>query len=312
MLQSYGVIIMKIVLEQVCLLIAFAAVGYTLSKTKIADSKHSKLLSVLCLYIFLPAKVFNTFATRFTPEYLSAKYPLLVVAAVVVAAMALISIPLSRLLTKDGYQRSVLQYSLTIPNYGYIGYALAEGIFGGEVLLDVMMFAFPLCLYNYTVSYCMLTKSKGSLKKLFNPVTMAMVLGAAVGLLGIDLPQIADTFLSKASACMSPASMLLTGMVISDYKLKDLLSRWQIYVVVALRLLVIPCTVALSLRLLALDTLVIPALMVMAMPCGLNTIVFPKLIGEDCKIGASLAFVSSILCCATIPLCLLLFGNGVI
>lgn len=299
---------MLIIIEQVCLLLAFAAVGYLLSKAKIANSDHSKLLSVVCLYIFLPSKVFNTFANRFTPTYLAEYYPLLLGSAIIVICLALAAIPVSRLLTKDGYMRNVYHYSLTISNYGYIGYALAEGIFGPSVLMDVMMFAFPVCLYTYTIGYSMLTGGKLSFKKLINPVTIAMVLGAVVGLSGIALPSAANSFLSKAAACMSPVSMLLTGIVISDYRLKELLGQWQVYVIAAMRLLVIPCIAGLVLKLLKLDMLALPTMMVLSMPCGLNTIVFPKLMGRDCKPGAAMAFVTSILCCVTIPLCLFLFG----
>lgn len=303
---------MMIVIEQVFLLMAFAAAGYGLSKAKIVTSSHSKLLSALCLYLFLPSKVFSTFATRFTQEYLAQKYPLLIASAVTLILVALIAIPVSRLLTKNSYRRNVYHYSLTIPNYGYIGYALAEGIFGGEVLLDVMMFAFPTSLYTYTIGYCMLSKSKNPWKKLINLVTCSMVLGAIVGISGLELPKLLNTFLSRSSACMSPASMLLMGIVISDYCLKNLLKNKEVYIITALRLLVIPCIVALGLKLLRLDSLVLPALMIFSMPCGMNTIIFPKLVGEDCAPGASLAFVTSILCCLTIPLCLLLFRNGVI
>lgn len=303
---------MKIVIGQVCLLIAFAAAGYAMSKAKVANSSHSKLLSALCLYMFLPAKVFNTFAARFTPEYLGVKYPLLIAAAVIVMAMAALAIPVSRWLTKDGYRRNVYHYSLTISNYGYIGYALAEGIFGSEVLLDVMMFAFPVCLYTYTVGYSMLTGGRLSFKKLLNPVTLAMVAGAGAGLLELRVPEVADAFLSKAAACMSPVSMLLTGIVISEFRLSELLRQRAVYAVALLRLLVIPCLAGWTLQLLGQQWLVLPAVMVLGMPCGLNTIVFPKLVGQDCKPGAALALVTSLLCMLTIPLCLLLFGNGVI
>ena len=122
------------------------------------------------------------------------------------------------------------------------------------------------------------------------------------------MPAIVNTFLGNASGCMAPVSMLLTGMVISEYTMRDMLSRWQVYFVTAMRLLVIPCVVGLVLKLLRLDVLLLPAIMMLAMPCGMNTIIFPKLMGEDCKAGASMAFVSSVLCCLTIPLCLLLFG----
>ena len=48
-----------------------------------------------------------------------------------------------------------------------------------------------------------------------------------------------------------------------------------------------------------------------AMPCGLNTVVFPKMFGEDCKIGAGFAFISNIGACFTIPLVFGLFGIAV-
>ncbi len=41
--------IVKISVEQVLILLLFIAVGYTLGKTKIANSDHSKILSVLCV-----------------------------------------------------------------------------------------------------------------------------------------------------------------------------------------------------------------------------------------------------------------------
>ncbi len=91
---------MLIVIEQVFLLLAFAAVGFLLSKFKVVNADHSKLLSALCLYIFLPSKVFNTFATKFTPVYLAQYYPLLIGSAAILVSLALVAIPVSRLLTK--------------------------------------------------------------------------------------------------------------------------------------------------------------------------------------------------------------------
>lgn len=44
-----------------------------------------------------------------------------------------------------------------------------------------------------------------------------------------------------------------------------------------------------------------------ALPCGLNTIVFAKMVDADCSIGASLAFLSNIFACVTIPIVVSLF-----
>lgn len=299
---------MQIVIEQVLILLLFIAVGYTLGKTKIANSDHSKVLSVLGVYIFIPANIFKTFASRFTVAYLSEKYPLILASAGIVVVMALLSYPIAKLLIKDKYQQAIYRYSLVLPNYGYVGYALAEGIFGADMLLNVMIFALPMSLYTYTIGYCSLTRTKVNLKKLLSPTNVAIVLGAVWGLLGLPVPSVVGAVFNKASACMGPVSMLLTGIVISQYKLLDLFANKNVYIISMLRLFVIPCAAAGVMCLMGLNPLVPPVLLILAMPCGMNTIVFPKLVGEDCRTGAALTCVTSILCCITIPLCLWLFG----
>lgn len=303
---------MTIVLEQVLLLMLFAVAGYALCRCGKVDAKQTRLLSTLEVYVFLPATYFNTFLSQFTPQYLREKYSLVLACAVILAVEALAAVAFSRLLTEDSYQRNIFQYSLTVPNYGYMGYALCSGIFGEGMLLNVMVFALPVSLFTYTIGYCLLTKSAVSLKKLLNPVMLSMLCGALAGVFNISVPSIFATFLTKAAACMAPVSMLLTGMAISEYRLRDLVSGKTTYIVAVLRLVAIPCVLAGALQALGLQQFVIPTLMVMAMPCGLNTIVFPKLVGEDCRTGAALAFVTNALCCATIPLCLYLFGGSAV
>ena len=302
---------MQVVIEQVLLLLFFIGIGYALTKTKKASSDHSKLLSVLGFYIFLPANIFKTFASNFTVEYLTQKYPLVLISVVFVAVMMLIGIPVSKLLSKDPYQQCIYKYSMVTPNYGYVGYALAGSIFGDEMLLNVMMFALPLSIYTYTIGYCMLTRSKVSWKKLMSPANIALLLGALVGLLDIPMPSLVTSFLGKASGCMGPVSMLLTGMVIAEYKLVEMFTNKVVYLLGALRLLIIPIGTAGLLTLLGMGEQVPPVLMILCVPCGMNTIVFPKLVGEDCKTGAALTCVTSILCCLTIPFCLWLFGISV-
>ena len=330
MIQSPGVIIMSAVFVQILLLLLFISIGYILAKSGKADKSHNKLLSVLGYYIFLPANVFKTFSNNFTVEYLTQKYPLILISTVFVVTMLLLSFPLSKLLSKDPYQQAIYRYSMISSNYGYVGYTLAQALFGDVGLLNVMMFAVPLSVYTYSVGYCSLTKNKISFKKLMGPVNIALVSGALVGLLkpyvalffttyaagfvefifpvGQPLAKLVNSFLDKSQGAMGPISMLLTGMVISEYNMKDILGQRSVYILAALRLILIPCGFCGLMMLLGLKEFVTPVLIILSLPCGLNTIVFPKLIGEDCKTGAALACVTSVLCCVTIPLCLRLFG----
>ena len=166
----------------------------------------------------------------------------------------------------------------------------------------MILFAMPFSCFTYTAGYCMLTKRELSLKRLINPVMIAIFLGALFGLTGIKIPQLAETAVLKSSSCMAPVSMLLAGITISEYKIKELITDKNVYIACAFRLIIIPVTLLLVLRQLVPENIVRSAVLLTAMPCGLNTIIFPRLIGENCKTGAKLAFVSNILALATIPL----------
>ena len=299
---------MTIVVEQVAVLMLFGVIGFVLRRLELVDGKHAKILSTLCVYVFLPCQVFRTFSNNFNPLYLSEKYPLVLVSFAIVLVLAVAAHFASKLFSRDAFQQSVVKYSLTIPNYGYVGYAMAEGVFGSEMLLNVMMAAIPISLYTYTIGLCMLTRTKVSVKKLINPVNIAMVAGAIVGFFGIEIPNVLGQISSKAAGCVAPLGMILTGIIIAQYRFKVMLGKKQVYLITALRLLVIPLAVGGALKLIKLEQCLIPIVLLMCMPCGVNTVVFPKLIGEDCETGAALAFVTNILCCATIPLVFYIFG----
>ena len=194
---------MTVVFEQVLMLVLFAAAGYVLCKKHLSDSKHTKLLSTLEIYVFLPGTVFNTFSKNFTAAYLREKYVLVLISAAVLLIVAVSMQFFSKLLTKDSYRRSVYSYSLTIPNYGYMGYALAGSLFGSETLLNVMIYALPLSMYVYTIGYCILTKTKLNLKKLLNPVLISMAIGMIVGLAGWQPPALVSTILVRSGPTSS-------------------------------------------------------------------------------------------------------------
>lgn len=301
---------MTSIFEQVFILFTFALAGYFLARRKLVNNAHTPLLSVLLVNIFLPCNIFKTFAANFNRSYIIEHYDIIIVSLIVISALAVIMSFFSRLFDKRKYEQKIYEYSLIIPNYGYMGYTLAESILGTAALLNSMMFAFPISFYTYTIGYCKLTKRELSFKKLFSPVIIAMLLGMVTGLSQITLPEIAANILGKASACMAPVSMLLTGIVVSEFDFKSLLKMKEIYIITLFRLVIIPIAIGFLLSLFCNRTVVQTAVVLYAMPCGLNTIVFPRLVGEDCSIGAGLALVSNVLACITIPLVFSLFNIG--
>lgn len=296
------------VFEQISILLIFVAVGYILGKTGIVKHEHSKALSTLLVYVFLPCNVLKTFITRFNVDFISANWNTIAISSVIVIIFAVASHFIPKPITKDKYERSVFEYSLVVPNSGYMGIALAEGVFGNA--MGIMTMALPLQIYIYTYGYAILTKQGLNFKKLINPVLIATALGMVLGLVKTPVPDFAGSILNSASACMAPISMLLTGLVISEFKLKSIALNPRIYPIIAIRLLIMPIAVGLVLSRFFDSNTVAVAVLLYSLPCGMNTVVFPKLVGEDCRSGAGISLVSTLLSALTVPLIFWIFGIG--
>ena len=104
---------MQEVLKQLLILYIFLLAGYLIGKLKKDKAEHSDILSVLLINIFLPSKVFNTFANNFTISYFSERYYLLIASLVLILVIVCGAFFGAKLLTKDQYERKVYRYSFS-------------------------------------------------------------------------------------------------------------------------------------------------------------------------------------------------------
>lgn len=292
---------MLIILKQLSILYIFLLLGFVFGKSKSEVNNHTGILSFLLVNLFLPSKVFNTFAKNFTVDYITKNAKTIITSVTLLLFLVCFSLLVAKLLTKDKYEQKVYRYSLTLSNYAYMGYALCESLFGESGLTDLILFCIPFAIYTYTFGYSMLTGQEKTLKKLITPLNGAIVLGIVFGLLNIKLPEFLSSAIASSSACVAPISMLLTGLTLSAFTLGELFKSGKAYILTAIRLILLPALVYAALKLLGLNNMLLPAVLMSCMPCGLNTIVFPRLVNKDCKIGARLAMISHLFSVATIP-----------
>ncbi len=299
------------VFKQLLVLYIFIFLGWLFGKIKPENDQGSKLLSFLLVNLLLPSKVFSTFSQSFTVTYLKENYLTFFVSTAILVILSLLAIPLAALLTGKKYERNIYKYSFVIANYSYMGYSLIENSLGKTALANMITYCIPFAIYTYTVGYVMLAGKGSFFKKLLNPMTIAILLGCLFGLVGIPVPSVLGTVFSSASACVGPISMILVGLVISSFSKKQLLPNKGTIAFVILRLIAIPAFVLGICKLLALifpipDAVYPFAVIAACMPCGLNTVVFPRLVGEDCSQGARMVFYSHAVSMITIPLWLMI------
>ncbi len=302
------------------MLVMFACmiIGFVLKKKRITPDNTDIVISKLENYILVPALVISTFMNYCTLESIREQSVIFIYSLIALAVALLISFPLSKLFGKgESYQRNIYKYALTFGNFGFMGNAIVPAILGAmdeEILYKYLLFTIPMQLVVYTWGITILIpKGKGKsnpLKNLLNPGVMSIVIGAFIGILGINeyMPAFLVTTIDYCKACMAPLAMFLTGFVIAGYDMKELVINGKVYIATVLRLFVIPVVILVILKLAGASNLVLSlGLFAYATPLGLNTVVFPAAYGGETRTGAAMAMISHVLCIISIPIMYALF-----
>lgn len=304
-------------LGQMAFLFLLIALGYILKKIKIVPDNTPSVLSKLENNALIPALVMGTLMTDFTREKLSASWQYLIGGTVVAVVSMVLAIIFSRIIVKDRYERNMFTYGLTFSNFGFMGNAVVIALFPDEFPLYLIL-TIPLwiLIYVWGVPSLLMPQSEekegilSRLRKIINPMFISMLIGMLLGISGAAsyMPKFISDSVNTLGSCMSPVAMLLTGMTVAEMGLGKAFSKVSVYVVSVIRLIVIPMIFMVPMMLLPIPKgISLCMICSVAMPLGLNTIVIPKAYDLDTSVGSSMALISHIMSCGTIPLIFMLF-----
>lgn len=301
-------------LTQTVFLFSLIIIGFILGKGKFIPEQSSAVLAKFENTVFLPALILGTFIENFTLERLAAARNLLLVSFAIAFVTMPIAIGISKCLAKDKFTRNIYTYGLVFSNFGFMGNAVVKALFP-ELFFEYLLYTLPLwiLIYLWGVPVLLIAGSgeqqsmKDRLKAFANPMLVAMLIGMIIGLTGIKLPQWTANMVSSLGACMSPVAMLLTGVTVSKIQLKKTFIDFRLYLISAIRLLVLPLVFIFAARFIPFtETVFTCAACALAMPLGLSPVVVPSAYGKDTSTAAGLSVVSHLLSCITIPVVFML------
>lgn len=299
----------------------FMAAGYFLQRKKILPENSAKTVSLLLVDLILPAYLICNLAGGVTKENVVEYGGYMIAGLFCLVLFLALAYALGSAAKRIYSDKKVLAYMLAFSNYSYFGYPLIEFVYGAETLSKVLIFVIPFTIFIYTLGIKMITsdleKTKGKFK--IQPAIPALVIGIVSGVVGVDLSgksanvalAACGTILSAAKSCMSPISMIYTGIVLAKFSLKELSSSWKAALIAIVRLVVIPAIVVGCCLLFRMATgrkgaqyLLIPVV-ISAMPIGMNIVIFR---GEEGAESAQVCFYSLIFSLASIPILFTILG----
>ena len=313
------------VMTPMLMLFICIVIGFISGKAKLVPESAASTVAKLENWIFCPALAYYSMANFFTMETLNIHAVNISVVLLCSLISMVLAILFARILIKTpGEKRNIYTYALAFANAGYMGDPLVLAIFGDEMLAHYKLACLPLTVLIFTWGFSLLIpKGKGkrnALKSFLNPSLVAMVLGMAVGILGLNdfTPKFLTDTIFSLKNCMGPLAMLLVGLTLSSYDLKKMLADKMVYVASLLRLIILPAihvVAVIGLKLVCSSVfnfdiqneVLIIIFFATATPLGLNTIVFPAAYDGDPSTGAGMAMISHALSILTIPFMYALF-----
>lgn len=303
-METFVAIFSQMLFLMICVLIGFALKKFNLIPEN-SDSTLSKIENNVCI----PALILSITINIGEISVLIENAPIFLYSIIVVISSCLLGFLLGPIMTKNPRHIGLFRYSLAFTNFGFMGQSLIQGVFGDEMLFSYLLFQLPasIALYTFGTAWLAETKSKFSWKSLLNPIYICLVIGLIFGLTKFNLPSFITKTITGFASCYSPLAMLITGIVIAKYDVKELFRIKNIYVVTLIRMIAIPIVFLFICKLFQIPSdILVLILTYSAMPLGLYTIIIPAATGGDDKPGASMVLISNLIGLISVPLMFLL------
>lgn len=284
---------------QICVMFALMIIGALLFRAGLIREQTSKDLGSILLHVVVPVVIIRSFWGKYSSERLVA----LGVTFVLSLAVLALAIVISRLCFPHD---AVAEFSAEFSNCGYIGIPLIESALGEDAVFFIACLIAELNILQWTYGKWRLSGSTDSISPkaiVTNPVIIALVVGIALFLLRMPVPEFAENLMSSIAGLNSPLSMMILGVYLAQSNARELFATPRLYKVSAVRLLLVPAATIALLAIVPCDTTIKLAIIIAAAaPAGANVVVFCQQLDGDAKGATGMVCLSTLLSLASIPL----------
>lgn len=300
-----------VTLLQTIRIFMFVAVGYLFNKAHILPKSGGDVVSKLAIDLFNPMLTIYTFSQQCTLEKLRGSSSYILYGALIFGLGVFLSHIMTPLFSKEPSQRGVYRYALGMPNTGTFRTPLLLALYGTEGYFVGSLFNIAATILTYTWGILQFKtgphhKSVGYiLKKLVNPNTVALVIGALLGLTNSVrfIPDIVMENIALLGDGYVPMALFAVGMFVADYHMGEIMPSARTLIFTLWRMILLPILMILMMKSIKAPAMaIILTALSFSCPCGMYAVLFPAANGESTQTGVNMVVFSSIMAVVIIPL----------
>ncbi len=231
--------------EQIIAMFLTMAVGFGVVRAGLFKTEDSRIISNMVVYICNPCVVVHAFQIELTDDKIKG----LMIAVGMSVIVHVILIVGSELLSYIIHFNSIeKQDPLFIQMQDILVIPLVSAVLGEEWVFYTTAFILvqTILMWTHGVNLIGQEKNLNIRKILCNPNVIAMIIGIALFALEIRLPAVIDSCVSGFGDMISPASMMVIGMVIGDVDLRWVFRQKRPYLICMIRLILFPLIAAIA------------------------------------------------------------------
>lgn len=212
-----------IVFQKMLVLLLMMSVGFAAGKTGIMTQQGNHCLSVLINKVTMPCMLLHASVCG---ERVLENGDVLLLTGLYFAGFALMIVlaRLYRLALHPAREDSgVYELLMIFPNSAFIGIPVAAAIYGSTAVFGISLLNLPfyVALYCYGVSLIQgVPIGTVDLKQIFSPLMITSILGLALYLCNIRLPDLLAEPMQTIGQISTPGAMMLIGSTLADVPLK--------------------------------------------------------------------------------------------
>jgi len=297
--------------RQVLIMVLIIAVGVITSKTKLISTQGARDLSGLLLYIVNPFLVFISFQQDYTSDLLNNFLLAFACSILVIGMSTAAAVILTR---KKGKDWEVERFAYIFRNVGFFGIPVVSSIYGAEGVfyLSAFIAVFNIWCWSYGVTFMKGGQKRIQLKEMLsnmvNPTIIATGIGFVMFIFRLHLPSILTDSFTYIADMNTPLAMLITGVVLCESSLKEIIFDKRCYRMLIWTQIVFPFFEILVIRALPVNIMVrVVVSICAACPVAAAINMFALRFDKDEAYAAKINSVTTIMAAVTIPLMMLLY-----
>jgi predicted permease len=297
---------MSSIINQMLVLFLILVIGYGAGRLGILNEAANRALSRLITNIILPCMILDSMLGSGLEIGGKEAINFVLLSAGTYVIILLVAMLTPVILRSSRRDAGVYRYMVAFTNVGFVGYPVAQAVFGEGALFYVALNSLIFNLTCFSIGILFMAGAGGRIdykRVLLSPVLVVTVVAFAMFLLGLRFPApVMDTFGTMGKALV-PAGMLLVGASLCRMPIRSIFVPLRLYVAMLLRLIVTPVLVWLIFGLFVPDRQMLGILTILsALPVAMLCTVMAIEYGADEALASKSVFISTVLSVVTMPL----------